>query len=280
MGIAADGQQKTLDHSNKGWASIPFLFEEVYMDSKNKKKEYIRSLIIDAAKIYKNDFAGKCFMYVHGGEYFEVVFETKQFKHLTGVESSVDANNFYKYAKRDELTCSQFGFSVRHPFKTAKKKLKCFPKLYQLTTDTVCMLKDLETVTITYKIGITNLKFTLGLVNRDDTSNIFIPQTLRINDDTIEKSKDAEFIDFVLVKDGSSGKYTDISYADKSKSFPEHMLCFLSKKLKQKMYDEGYIVHSYELNDLLPTIISNAYVESETLNVDISKNNELLMTKE
>lgn len=250
------------------------------MDSKNDKKEYIRSLIIDAAKIYKDNFAGKCFMYIHGDEYFEVVFETKQFKHLTGVESSVDAYNFYKYAKRDELTCSQFGFSIRHPFKTAKKKLLCFPKLHQLTTDTVCMLKDLETVTITYKIGITNLKFTLGLVDKDDTSNIFIPQSLRINDDTIEKSKDAEFIDFILVKDGAAGKYTDISYVDKTKTFPSHLLPLISKKLKQKMLDEGCIAHSYELNDLLPTILLDAYAESESLNVDIKENKELLTTKE
>ncbi|MBO5019290.1 MAG: hypothetical protein J6D52_01360 [Clostridia bacterium] len=249
------------------------------MKSKKEKKDYIRALIISAAKEYKKSFAGKSFIYVYGENCFEVEFQTKQFKHLTGVKSNVSADDFYKYANKEILTNNQFGFDSRYPFDTAKKKLKCFPSLSQLTTDTVCVVKDFKTLTITYKIGITNLNFTLGLIEKEDNSNIFIPQTLRINDKAIENSLDAEFVDFIFVKDGAANKYTDISYADKTNPFPNNLIPRLSKKLKQKLFDEGYILNSYELNEELIDILENAYTESkqtETPNVE----KELIKHKE
>ena len=53
-------------------------------------------------------------------------------------------------------------------YANAKKKLPCLKHLPELTKDMVCILKDMQTVTIKYKLSVTNLEFTLGLTENTD----------------------------------------------------------------------------------------------------------------
>lgn len=139
------------------------------MATKTDKKNAIRQDIIDSAAVYSSELAGKTFLYVYGEEFFEVSFPVGHFLHLTGVETGLSAKDFYKNAKKGILTNSQFYFSSRHPYANAKKKLPCLKRLPELTNKMVCILKDMQTVTIMYKISVTNLEFTLGLTeNLDD----------------------------------------------------------------------------------------------------------------
>ena len=85
------------------------------------------------------------------------------------------------------------------------EKLVCLHQLPQLTTDVVCVVKDMHTVSITYKLGISNLEFTVGLTENTDVAgnrinNWLIPRTLRINDKAVETSADAQFIDMIFSK--------------------------------------------------------------------------------
>jgi len=61
------------------------------MDTKNIKDEQIRKQIITASEVYRDKLAGRVFLYVYGESYFEVVFPTDRFRHLTGVNSSISA---------------------------------------------------------------------------------------------------------------------------------------------------------------------------------------------
>ena len=54
------------------------------MDIRKSKNEQIRKQIIAASKIYRDNLAGKVFLYVYGTSYFEVAFPTDRFRHLTG----------------------------------------------------------------------------------------------------------------------------------------------------------------------------------------------------
>ena len=83
------------------------------MATKTDKKEHIRKQIIDASYIYRDNLAGKAFLYVIGDEYFEVVFQTDRFMHLTGVNSRLSAQEFYDKAKESELTTGQIFFDSR-----------------------------------------------------------------------------------------------------------------------------------------------------------------------
>ena len=140
------------------------------MATKTDKKNMIRQGIIDSAEIYSQNLAGKVFLYVYGEEYFEVSFPVDHFLHLTGVETRLSARDFYKNAKKTILTNNQFYFDARHPYANAKKKLPCLKRLPELTNDMVCILKDMETLRIIYKLSVTNLEFTLGLTENTDNN--------------------------------------------------------------------------------------------------------------
>ena len=180
---------------------------------------------MESAVMYSQKLAGKTFMYVYGEEYFEVSFPVDNFLHLTGVETNLSAYNFYKNAKKGKLTNKQFYFTAKHPFANAKKKLPCLKRLSELTNDVVCILKDMQTVTIVYKISVTNLEFTLGLTENLDylgnkINNYFLPRSLRVEDSSVEKSRDGEIVDFVFMKDASVSKYKELIVAEKSRMIP------------------------------------------------------------
>ena len=196
------------------------------MATKTDKKNAIRQDIIDSASIYSQDLAGKVFLYVYGDEYFEVSFPVDNFLHLTGVETGLSAKDFYKNAKKRKLTNNQFYFSSRHPYANAKKKLPCLKRLSELTNNLVCILKDMQTVTIIYKLSITNLEFTLGLTENVDVkgrkiNDFFLPMSLRVEDSSVEKSKDGEVVDFIFSKDASVSKYENLLVKDEHKTIPE-----------------------------------------------------------
>lgn len=151
---------------------------------KKDKKELIRQGIIDAAQVYSNELAGKSFLYVYGSEYFEVFFPVDHFLHLSGVETNYSKKEFFKDAKRGRLTVKQFYFSSRYPYKNAKKKLPCLKRLYELTNSMVCILRDMTTSTVVYKLSVSNLEFTLGLTedldsNGNKLSDCYLPMSLR-----------------------------------------------------------------------------------------------------
>ena len=83
-----------------------------------------------------------------------------------------------------------------------------------------------EWITITYKLGITNLEFTVGLtenVNKsgDKVNGWLVPRTLRINDKAIDASANAEFVDFIFCKKATESQYNQICYAASNTRLPE-----------------------------------------------------------
>lgn len=196
------------------------------MATKTDKKNTIRQDIIDSAGIYSQNLAGKAFLYVYGEEFFEVSFPVDHFLHLTGVETNLPATDFYKNAKKRKLTNSQFYFDARHPYANAKRKLPCLKRLPELTKDMVCILRNMQTVTIKYKLSVTNLEFTLGLTENIDNhgnkiNDFFLPMSLRVEDSSVEKSSDGDIVDFIFSKDASMAKYDSLLVEDKHKSIPE-----------------------------------------------------------
>lgn len=211
------------------------------MDTKAIKKEQTRKQIIAASEIYRDELSGKVFLYVCGESYFEVVFQTDRFKHLTGVNSSLSAHEFYNKATSSTLSTGQFFFDASHTYKGAKKKLSCLSLLPTLTNNLVCVVKDMNTISLTYKLGVTNLDFTIGLtenydLNGNKVNNWFSPRTLRVRDKAIENSADAEFIDFIFAKDASKDMYSKITYSDKNKKPPTIIKNFLSGDLIELLY--------------------------------------------
>lgn len=208
------------------------------MENKNTKKLNLRKQINIAAEEYSKHLAGKVFLYVYGDECFEISFMTKQFKHLTGVASNLSANDFYKKAKTKTLTDKQFWFDSNHLYNNARKKLPCLCNLSALTNNVVGVVKNVSTLTLTYKIGVTNLSFTLCLTENVDKNNnkindLLLPRSLRVKDKSIENSTDSEFIDFIFERDASLHTYTILRYNDINKSIPQSV----SRLIDASFYD-------------------------------------------
>ena len=195
------------------------------MATKEEKKNQIRTAILDAAEIYSSELAGKTFLYVYGDKYFELWFSIESYPHLTGVNSHLSAEDFYKKCLERKLTCSQFYFDKKHRYDNAKKKLSKLKDLPLLTNQMVCVIEDLKTVTFTYKIGITDLNFTLALTENIDfegklINNWWIPRSLRIKDKSIEQSSNGGIVDFIFWKKAEETKYSNIAFIDKNKTIP------------------------------------------------------------
>ena len=227
----ADGQQKTLEKGITRESSCLFSFFGVFM-AENK----IREQIVKAAYQYSL-LANKIYMYICGEQYFELLFAVGCFRHLTGVASSLSAEDFYKNALNKSLTDKQIQFTPRQTMKKAKKKLPCLIRLPELTDSTVCIVRDMKTNTLVYKLGLTNLEFTLGVAQPTFVNkfpeNVYIPRSLRVKDKAIENSDSGEFVDFILEKnlDNIGAKYSKITYRDKGKAFPDVLLPMLDENM-------------------------------------------------
>lgn len=100
----------------------------------------------------------------------------------------------------------------------------------------VCILKDMQTVTIIYKLSVTNLEFTLGLTENIDArgnkiNDLFLPMSLRVEDSSVEKSKDGEIVDFIFSRDASVSKYENLLVRDEYKTIPESIRYYISDSL-------------------------------------------------
>lgn len=186
-----------------------------------RKKLKIRNDIILAVDKYKNHLVGRCFLYVFDNRYIEVTFKANNFKHLTGVDSNLYGKDFYNRAKKHTLTTSQFYFSKEHPYNAAKKKIKYLHRLDELTNTDIFLLEKMETDTITYKFGFTNLDFSLGLTENlkshtcEKIDDFYLPQTFRIKDKSFDRSEQRYIVDFIFEKDDKIDKYKKITFGDK-----------------------------------------------------------------
>lgn len=94
----------------------------------------------------------------------------------------------------------------------------------------------MQTATIIYKLSVTNLEFTLGLVeNIDDKGNkindFLVPMSLRVEDSSVERCSDGNIVDFIFSKDASVAKYTSVLVEDRSKCIPEYIKHLLDDNL-------------------------------------------------
>ncbi len=198
-------------------------------------KMLIRDQIIDAARIYGRYLAGHSFLYVFGNSYFELSFPVDRFKHLTGVNSDTPTKLFYQDAKKGSLTINQIYFDKRYLYDLANRKLPCLLRLVELTNSKIIILKKLKTESVVYKLSLTNLDFTLALVEKKDVNgkiicNNFVPMSLRVDDKVIEKSTDHVYVDFIFSKDASVAKYDNLLVCNSWLTIPKNINNLISSE--------------------------------------------------
>ncbi len=204
------------------------------------KKLLIRADIFSGLSVYKDKLAGKYFLYVFDNRCIEVFFGRENFKHLTGVDSYLNGENFYSKAEKQRLTTKQFWFNS---FRTARNKCGCLSRLSELVSNDVILLEEIKTDSCTYSFGTTNLDFSVGFAERTMRNKMgeyktiphqFVPKTLRAKDKFFEKSKNVYEVDYIFSKDNDLSKYDSILYTSKrSAPLPDSIKIILDESIKQ-----------------------------------------------
>ena len=186
--------------------------------NKTQDKINIVNTIIQAAADYKTYMVGRSFLYVFEGRYLEVIYRARDFLHLTGVDTNLSANEFYKEAIRGTLRHTQIFFSKRHPYDLCVRKMLHLAHITAVTNSSIFLLEDLVTNTFQYKFGLSELNFTVCLdVDKDSNQMIvsdhYIVRSLRV-EDSFDRSSGAFEVQYIFVKPNDVRLYSTISYTD------------------------------------------------------------------
>lgn len=138
--------------------------------------------------------------------------------HLTGVDTNLSADAFYREAVRGRLRHNQIYFSQRHPYDLCVRKISQLQNISAVTESEIFMLEDLTTNTFAYKFGLTELNFTLCLKEDVDSlgnvvSDKYIARSLRV-EDSVSRSSDAYEVQYIFSKRNDEKLYNVLKYSD------------------------------------------------------------------
>ncbi|MCD7908430.1 MAG: PBECR4 domain-containing protein, partial [Clostridium sp.] len=188
--------------------------------------------------LYNQHLVGRKFMYVFDNRYIEVIFKKENFRHLTGIDTNLSANQFYQYAAKGKLEASQIWFSSAHPYDLCIRKVQHIENIATMAGSECFLLEEVKTGTMTYKFGTTDLKFTLCL-NREkdqngiDKSECYVVQSLR-DEDCFSKSTEAYEVTHIFSKENDEKAYKALLFMDRSASMdflPQEVMDMLNKNL-------------------------------------------------
>lgn len=192
--------------------------------------------ICAAAKSYKTQLVGKTFLYIFDDRYIEVMFKVTNFRHLTRVESSLSAREFYNKAVRNQLQTNQISFSSNHPYELCLKKITHITDIANLAQSESFKLEEITTQSKTYKFGTTDLNFSPCLdLEYDNHHNpkgpCCVAQSL-LDEDCFSRSKSVFDITHIFAKRNDEKLYSIPIYPSQTKQpVPETVKALLSGDL-------------------------------------------------
>ena len=203
-------------------------------------KRVLVNRIIHAAQIYKNTLVGRAFLVTYEDRYVEIMFKTSSFFHLTGVASTLSAENFYKKAKKGQLRDTEIYFDSKHPADFADLKTTYLDSLDRIISTDTLIGEGITVATAVFPIGITDINiFVCFDKNTDSTgkliNNYLIPYSFRI--ESIDNSKVGTLyeVKYVFSKSVGESKYNKLEFGDKSD------ISSLSDELKKVIDIEGLV---------------------------------------
>lgn len=160
------------------------------------------------------------YIIVYEGNYIEVVFNKKYFKHLTGISSSLNAKTFFNNSKSGKINSNQIFFDNKHPYQLCRKKLDNIINLEKSLHTDLLLLYNINTVSYIIPKGLTDLNFVLGLdvnnnLNGDIVNDKLVPYTIRVEGESAFNGSFAQYqIDYIFSKKKNSQKYSTLCFGD------------------------------------------------------------------
>lgn len=170
-----------------------------------------------AAKAYR-DLMDIQYLIIYENKYIEVIFPKKYFKHLTGINSSLDARSFFDDAYRKRIRSRNISFDAKHPYQLCSKKLNNIINLNDKFHSDLLILHGVNTTNYIIPKGVTDLDFVLGLdvnndINNKKVNDNLVPYTLRVDDEeSFFKSKEQFQVDFIISKLKTDSKYSNMCF--------------------------------------------------------------------
>lgn len=187
---------------------------EVY-SIENKKKDIHK--LKNCAEYYKRNLIGKRFLILYNdGEFLEILFSSEHFRHLTGISSNLNAKKFYqkciglKGTRKIFISPNEIYTTKQHPRALALKKMEVFNNILFLFQNQSYLSKTVNTNSVTYSFGISNITLTL-LCERHPPNSEIIPVSLR-SKSYLKKSMLFYPVEYVLVKLNPYMKFSEITY--------------------------------------------------------------------
>lgn len=177
--------------------------------------------IKSAALAYKNELVGRTFLIVYDKKAIEIIFKTDSFLHLTGVATTLSAQNFYGKAVKGRLRETEIYFDAMHPADFANLKTQHLMDLTTILRTDTLIGEGIRAATASFPIGVTDLKMVICFGQNIDSTgkkvnDCLIPYSLRIESMKNDKINSLYEVDYVFSKQTSKSKYSVIEFGEKS----------------------------------------------------------------
>ncbi len=183
------------------------------------KKTEVLTRICQCAIHYSNNLEHKNYLFIyniaaknepHRFDFIETIFAKQNFRHLTGVETELEAVVFYKRCIEKKLRSNDFSVPITG---TCEQKLKI---LYELMAPSKsCKMIGYygnEGVYLKTSHIIGNVRGVMGFVPYEKNTRFFVPNTV-LEGDIRSKTKDRPFrIIAIACKDIKDPTYSNICY--------------------------------------------------------------------
>jgi len=217
-------------------------------EMKTKSKAEALRILHNSAIAYKTNLLNKNVMFIASKEAQTLVFEAKflpsNFKHLTGIITSLNSTRFYEAALSNKLNESNIDFARDG---TTQKKLDILFSLMSIHK-TAKMAGDFESahkVLISDKVAGTTTAV-MGFVKDD---YYFVPNTVIKDDVRQVASKPTLPVIAIFTKIDKNSKYSELSYLRKDATI-ENILTIIPR-IKEKLANElltegvGKVLHDF-----------------------------------
>lgn len=195
---------------------VAFFLKELFMNDKTKLIENL----IKAKKIYDKYLLNKDFLYIFKNqlnnkfEFFEMKCVKSNFLHLTGVETTIKALDFYKNLEKNRIPLDVINYKKNG---TTKLKLQIFDRLPLLisTPVQVCFQDNFFTLKLEIDIFLNRpildrKDIVLGLKQMKNF-DFFVPASI-LKEEPQKIGKNFSRVLFILEKNKGDKKYGTIKY--------------------------------------------------------------------
>ena len=191
-----------------------FLYKGVKcMQYNDSQRERFRKNVIKGARSY-NKLIGKRFLILtEDGNHQEIEFHIADFKHLTGLQSSLKDTNFFYNSRNGILQLNDIKRNQKYNLNTLKHKTNKIQKIDRLIYADVnqeLVLIGIKTDTYTFNLGIKNdnENICVAFVGRDNHAR----SLRRKNADSIQELKIIAIFEKQIGNNISQQKYDSIVY--------------------------------------------------------------------